>query len=1190
MKYNYIKILVGGYRNSKSMYSQLITVRFSLLTTLMFVSFLVNGQGPKPGDKLNHIPTITSPNASAIEKFVEFPAASYTGVPNISIPFYTIKIKGAEIPIGLSYHASGNKVDDVASDVGLGWSLNATGLVSILNNGILDEISGYPNIIGNYFEKIKNLSFQQTYEGGMLNCGTAILFSDPIFGPDPFSLYGGGQAGFLTEVIKDLSDSEPDVYTFSFGNRTGKFFTDENGVFKTIPYSNISISRIVESGNSKGYKIVDESGTAYEFTYKEEAFANSISDCNIYGNAQNTSPYRGMSRSYYLTRIQNIYGERIEFFYTGKGINPTLQKTFSRAKFLESTSPCWELNAQGDLYYNCTVTNTKAVTVARLDSVKSSSGVIVKFNYSTAERIDLPGANALTAVEVWSNVTVRKKIKTFDLSYDYFGNSTATNTGDRLRLLSVTEQGKPAYNFSYNNVPLPPRLSYAQDHYGYFNGKTNTTLLPVDDYHDFSNGADRTPDSNYTIAGILEKITYPTGGHATYKYEPNSYYLSQTTIKYNKGFSQTLTSVADQVVSTAFTITSAAKRIKIFYNNTDDGTQTHNDFCKIKIRKPGFERLFFGVPSKPTQISLDTGSYILEIETVGSTYNATAFLNWLDEVVAPPHEEISGGVRIKEVLLVESQNAIPIVKRYEYVDLSTGLSSGVQLFKPEYIEYKTDAINRLNTFGNGCNTITCDYYSQSSSSITPLSFSNGAWVHYNEVLEYTKSKTENGFIQSKYMVSAEGDNLGTPVFPFAPRVMFDWVNGSLKEQSVYGNFNGQYKKISALKNYYNYTNFNKEVDNIQGSTYGAKIAVNDMPFVCWMVCNTPNTLGTTYSRLSFGIQRYQLYSSWHRLDRSEETLFDQTTGQSIVKRTKNSYPTNGFIQPSIIERNNSKGELLKTVQKFPYDYDNDTVASALLEKNRINTLLERVDYNGAFQLYKEEYKYKLFGEAVYDLSEIKSYTGSGNGVSEEKMIKYDSRGNLLEYKSRNGLTNSLLWGYNFSSPIASVSNASLENIAFSSFETDDKGNWVYETDGAIVEDGVTGNKSFSLSSGNSIQKENLDITLPYTLTYWLKDDGGTASVGGTALLTRNNWTLYQVNLSGVNQIIISGTGIIDELRLIPKNAQMTTYTYEPIVGMVSQCDPNNRITYYEYDLLGRLKLIRDQDKNIIKTFQYNYQQ
>jgi hypothetical protein len=63
---------------------------------------------------------------------------------------------------------------------------------------------------------------------------------------------------------------------------------------------------------------------------------------------------------------------------------------------------------------------------------------------------------------------------------------------------------------------------------------------------------------------------------------------------------------------------------------------------------------------------------------------------------------------------------------------------------------------------------------------------------------------------------------------------------------------------------------------------------------------------------------------------------------------------------------------------------------------------------------------------------------------------------------------------------------------------------------------------------------------------------------------------------------------IDEIRIFPKDALMATYTYEPLIGMSSQCDINNHISYYEYDNYQRLRQIRDEDKNIIKKFDYHY--
>jgi YD repeat-containing protein len=58
--------------------------------------------------------------------------------------------------------------------------------------------------------------------------------------------------------------------------------------------------------------------------------------------------------------------------------------------------------------------------------------------------------------------------------------------------------------------------------------------------------------------------------------------------------------------------------------------------------------------------------------------------------------------------------------------------------------------------------------------------------------------------------------------------------------------------------------------------------------------------------------------------------------------------------------------------------------------------------------------------------------------------------------------------------------------------------------------------------------------------------------------------------------------------LYPFNAQMTTYCYSPNIGMTHSCDADNRITYYFYDGLARLKWIKDQDGNIIKTIKYHF--
>ena len=58
---------------------------------------------------------------------------------HISIPIYTVQEGPLSLPIGLSYHASGIKVAEMASWVGSGWSLNAGGIISRTVQGIPDD-------------------------------------------------------------------------------------------------------------------------------------------------------------------------------------------------------------------------------------------------------------------------------------------------------------------------------------------------------------------------------------------------------------------------------------------------------------------------------------------------------------------------------------------------------------------------------------------------------------------------------------------------------------------------------------------------------------------------------------------------------------------------------------------------------------------------------------------------------------------------------------------------------------------------------------------------------------------------------------------------------------------------------------------------------------------------------------------
>ncbi|MEL7196612.1 MAG: hypothetical protein AAFO96_29600, partial [Bacteroidota bacterium] len=52
--------------------------------------------------------------------------------------------------------------------------------------------------------------------------------------------------------------------------------------------------------------------------------------------------------------------------------------------------------------------------------------------------------------------------------------------------------------------------------------------------------------------------------------------------------------------------------------------------------------------------------------------------------------------------------------------------------------------------------------------------------------------------------------------------------------------------------------------------------------------------------------------------------------------------------------------------------------------------------------------------------------------------------------------------------------------------------------------------------------------------------------------------------------------------------QITTYTYDFLIGMTASRDPRGKVTSYEYDKLNRLKYIKDLEGSYIQGYEYHY--
>jgi len=91
----------------------------------------------------------------------------------------------------------------------------------------------------------------------------------------------------------------------------------------------------------------------------------------------------------------------------------------------------------------------------------------------------------------------------------------------------------------------------------------------------------------------------------------------------------------------------------------------------------------------------------------------------------------------------------------------------------------------------------------------------------------------------------------------------------------------------------------------------------------------------------------------------------------------------------------------------------------------------------------------------------------------------------------------------------------------------------------------------------------------------------------------DNATLSEViQATGFNLLSVLNDGIdpasLTTIRDNLPNSLVTTYTYKPLVGMLTTTDPSGYTMNYEYDAFNRLKRVRDADGHILSENTYHY--
>lgn len=964
----------------------------------------------------------------------------------------------------------------------------------------------------------------------------------------PSSNYMFPYYAYMDSLQEGTVENQPDVYYYNFAGHSGKFFLKpDQSVLKKEKDLKKIIPCMVSCSTPK-FTIIDEQGNTYIFDSVETT--RSVPTDALGQLSYITYEYVS---TWYLSHIFSADGsEQIDFEYY-----PTSSQIIYDGP-LTNRSVTFQYGVKGVGTQCALIVASESAPISQVPPVvsikrkflkkitlKKNTEVVAYIDFhSTAgvrEDSDFAEDRLLNSVKLYSTTNGSNQlIKQFNLGYGYFeGNSQSYPS--RLRLDSLTEIGndsgatsKPPYLFSYNtNTALPDRFTTGIDHWGYFNTATsNSSLVP-----------------DITFEGRWYQDVY---------FVPRS--------------------IGDGA-------------------NRDPDYTGSAAFVLNKVQYP-------------------TGGYTaFEYEI-----NHAKFVdNSLHNV---------GGIRVRQIIDYSFENKVAVKKNYEYTN-EDGNTSGVSHIYPNYVTEGT-YINYFRSHGES----TCeaaiekeDYelksFTVSANSIYGLGSFQGSPIGYTRVTEYQSDlATDNPLGKTVYKFNA-----GLPT-----EHNDDIASGDLLEESIYDNAG---KLLSQKTNTYtteqagtiNYYNVKSDEVQTNKNNYCVSGGVY-IPYGYWQNAPSGCDSSHTYSGRLY-LSGYQLTGQNKRLLSQTQKIYDQNSNNYVFTKKKYTYnSTHNY--PVLIEDSTSNGEKIVTTVKYAIDYDTTTVSSTfanniknLVLSNLPGTPIEKLQY----RLYTDSSKKYLSGQLTdYELSNpVKIYFLESNppltSVTPSAItsgnLTYDSHyrlagkyyyyfGNLEHQSKTNDVIKSYLWDYNYQYPIAEVQSINLGDtvvqgphgnlllirtplLSYTSFETGYKGGLSFSGTPQTESTSPTGKRCYSLGNG-SISAGIVSNTV-YILSYWRNSASAYTVSGSTSVKqggTHNGWTYFEHTVTGVSTSTISGSGLIDEVRVYPKTSLMTTYTYDPLIGVTTQCDVSNQITYYEYDGLNRLKNVKDDDRNIVKNYKYNY--
>lgn len=963
-----------------------------------------------------------SPNASSLGKYGEVPVGYYTGIPNISIPLASIKSRDLELPVSLSYHAGGIRVEEVASWVGLGWSLNAGGVITRSVRGVPDDRSN------GYFNTRTTIN------------ALGIKYKDYVNSYIDHFLFGTGNglpADVLMyeQIMAQVTDAEPDIFYFNFGNFSGKFFMNSAGSFVVSPIQALKIEQISNGYGVTRWIITTPDGVRYIFGTSLDQSRNALEKTI---NESNTVSSSG----WYLIEVLSPNNSRIDLYYTAEtySYQSKASETINRIVYDANLCNLPPLDRR---------ISTNYFEGWRLAKIQGSNGDIT-FNKALTERNDLPGSYALASLDIRdAQSTV---VKTFKLTYSDFFSSSGCGTQycKRLKLDAVEETSANGlvtagkHMFEYSTLPLPdrnPNLTAinSQDMWGFYNGASNSVLPRGGTI--FSDlgpsqtifGGDRHSDEYFMQAGTLTKITYPTGGYTYFDYEANRLYSSDTNLGFTNlapiAKSASLTLLTGETKTQDFSVIYADPSTSLVRVTITNRQQIQN--CPATM----CYQMYVENRNSPGKIYLAEGTQTLDLPAGDYRIGGTTFsgfestvstvpkvyylnLNWLEYPTTvsstQSEDKIVGGLRIKRISNFSGVQA-PIVKRYEYSKFSVNQSSGVAV---NIAMLNADSFSIYNCIPSGpflgCTITSCGYVQFRSATLVPLTPTSGGIVGYANVTELLGENGEGGKTEYTFTTALDHPDENKNFKPFPASASYDWRRGLLSKKSEYKKTSTGFVKVAEAENTYSFGNNPVE-------TYGLAVIKDHV--------GGDNIFADPGSH--YYVAGYKTVSEFFYLQTEKYRIYDQTALTPFLETTKtNEYGIpQGHYQLTRSTEVGSDGVLKEVTIKYAQDVsligEPETARQSLINKFMIGTVLEQTAKTGGVQTAKTTTDYKDFNSALTLPAKVSFQTESPAPLEERvNFSTYDDYGNILEQAKKDDFKNGYQYGYNNSLPTAEVKNAS----------------------------------------------------------------------------------------------------------------------------------------------------------------------